>query len=419
MGKEWRRNEDTRLKALQGASRRRKELVAEAEKLKKEVEIKMDDLKIKAKAFEVKVKEAEDALRETERREKLRAVRSGPGGQSQTGVLLNLAKPRVEELRTALTKTKAQRDAMFDRVAELEDVLSKLKTEYNPNFNDEGVKQAVRSWEDYAARETDDSWTEAEDRDLEAVMKEDGPENGVNWSDFEDGNLSDDSSDVAALYQITAYLPPSLQLWLDEKVASVKQFLITTGVLPELSSSSSASDKKESKAVTEAKKFLSDAQRDLSNTQNEVTRSEEDLNRDYGPDGIFRALKTSCVSREAGEYTYEVCFMGSTKQKPKKGGADTNMGNFVGFDTESVDEDVSPDGRGLGKGERLVMKYENGQHCWNGPNRSTRVVLACAETEEIWKVTESEKCVYRMEVGTAAVCEGQNGNGKAKRKDEL
>jgi protein kinase C substrate 80K-H len=97
------------------------------------------------------------------------------------------------------------------------------------------------------------------------------------------------------------------------------------------------------------------------------------------------------------------------------------MGNFVSFDTEIVDGDVSADGKGLGKGERLVMKYENGQYCWHGPNRSVRVVMACTEKDEIWKISESEKCVYRMEVGTAAVCEA-NGSGfkeKSSGKDEL
>jgi protein kinase C substrate 80K-H len=32
------------------------------------------------------------------------------------------------------------------------------------------------------------------------------------------------------------------------------------------------------------------------------------------------------------------------------------------------------------------------------------VILACAEKDEIWKIVEEEKCVYRMEVGTPAVC---------------
>ena len=61
--------------------------------------------------------------------------------------------------------------------------------------------------------------------------------------------------------------------------------------------------------------------------------------------------------------------MSQTKQKPKKEGADTNMGNLVSFDTEIVDDDAPADGKGLSKGERLVMKYEKGQYCWSRPSR--------------------------------------------------
>lgn len=46
------------------------------------------------------------------------------------------------------------------------------------------------------------------------------------------------------------------------------------------------------------------------------------------------------------------------------------------------------------------------------------MVLACAETDEVWKITEEEKCVYRMEVGTPAVC-GTVERKTEKAKDEL
>lgn len=94
------------------------------------------------------------------------------------------------------------------------------------------------------------------------------------------------------------------------------------------------------------------------------------------------------------------------------------MGNFVRFDKIVVDEEIGADGKGLGSGERMVLMYENGQHCWNGPNRQTTVVLACAESDEIWKVVEQEKCMYRMDVGTPAACEAKKSvNGE--KKDEL
>jgi protein kinase C substrate 80K-H len=78
----------------------------------------------------------------------------------------------------------------------LETILSTFKEEYNPNFNDEGVKRAVKSWEDYAAKkdaaaETDES---AEDRDIEEISKPDSETEGINWTEWE----TEEESDVEA-----------------------------------------------------------------------------------------------------------------------------------------------------------------------------------------------------------------------------
>ncbi|KAL2443765.1 hypothetical protein ABEF95_012011 [Exophiala dermatitidis] len=424
IGKEYRKHEEIRQKVYQAALKRKKSLAADAARLQREVELRIHDLETNLEAFRVKVKDAAENLKEVERREKLKVVRGQAAGKGagKLGVLVGLAKSRVNELRAQLEKTKKQRDAMLERVTELEGLLSALKEEHNPNFNDEGVKRAVRGWEDYAARETDDHWSEAEDRDLAAILQEDNEANGIDWEEFENAP-EEPESDVAALYQFSAYLPDGLKLWLDEKVASLRQFLIESGVLAGHSNDPAAAAA-ESKAVQEAKKALREAERDVLNTENDLRRHREDLEKDYGPEGIFRALKDTCISKDSGEYEYELCFMGQTKQKPKKGGAQSNMGNFVGFDVEYVDERVGLDGKGLGTGNRIVMKYENGQGCWNGPQRSTRVYLACAEKEEIWKVSETEKCVYRMEVGTAAVCEPPQSRDRKEeddsaKKDEL
>ena len=160
-------------------------------------------------------------------------------------------------------------------------------------------------------------------------------------------------------------------------------------------------------------------QEDLENNKKQLTSHREDLEKDFGVDDVFRALKGKCVSKDSGEYTYELCWLDRTKQKSKKGGGETNMGNYARIESTTVDDDVPADGKGLGIGERVAMKYENGQHCWNGPTRSTLVVLGCAEKDEIWKIVEEEKCVYRMEVGTPAVCEARSGDQRHTSKDEL
>jgi len=184
IGKEWKLKDEARQKSLSGASKRRKELVTEAGRIRKEVEDRMGNLVIQVQAADVKVKEAEKALAETELRERSRLARGG-GKTGKVGVLLGLAKPRVEELREALEKIKAQRDAENEKVKELEQILSIFKEEYNPNFNDEGVKRAVRSWEEYAVKEKSAYGDEASERDLGEVLKADSATEGINWADFE------------------------------------------------------------------------------------------------------------------------------------------------------------------------------------------------------------------------------------------
>ena len=181
----------------------------------------------------------------------------------------------------------------------------------------------------------------------------------------------------------------------------------------------STSSSTESAAVTTARSALQAAKDGLVGTKASLTSHREDFEKDYGQDDIFRALKGKCLSKDSGEYTYEICWLGRTSQKSKKGGSDTSLGNFARFDTVTVDEEIPADGRGLGSGERVTLKYEGGQGCWNGPARSTVVVLGCADKEEIWKVVEAEKCVYWMEVGTVAVCGNGGMNEKGAVKDEL
>ena len=66
--------------------------------------------------------------------------------------------------------------------------------------------------------------------------------------------------------------------------------------------------------------------------------------------------------------------------------------------------------------------HEEGARCWNGPARNARVVLFCAGKNVIRDLKETEKCVYRFEVGTPAVCEewegGEGEEGVVKKVEE-
>jgi protein kinase C substrate 80K-H len=220
---------------------------------------------------------------------------------------------------------------------------------------------------------------------------------------------------INAVYKVEEYLPESIRSWVHQKITDFRIMLIENGILADNANSGS-----ESKAVTDARNAYQTVNDDVGIKQSSLGDLQSDLTKDYGTNDIFRALKNTCISKDSGEYEYELCWLDKTTQKSKKGGGNTGMGNFVRFDKIVVDEEVGADGKGLGQGERLVLMYENGQHCWNGPNRQTTVVLACAEKDEIWKVQEQEKCMYRMDVGSPAVCEKEvRAGGENAKKDEL
>ncbi|KAJ5683091.1 hypothetical protein N7462_006256 [Penicillium macrosclerotiorum] len=405
IGKQWRKQEEQRQKSMNVALRKKKDLLVDARRQQLEIEDHIVRLEAEIKGSEMKVEGLEAELTAVEEAER-KIVRSSGKGKGKVNLLANLAKARVNELREVLGDVRRQRDEAQSRLAELE----------GDPF--EGVKRAVRSWEDYAAREVANDETvedTAEDQDylLNEVSKLDGESSGINWEQWE--NEEDGCGDNDLVYKLAAYLPPSLVEFIEDQVLTVKSFLESSGIIskPEEESSS------ESKAVTEARNALNSEQDSLKDLKNKLRDQRADLEKDYGRAGIFRALKGQCVQKDAGEYTYEHCFLDGTKQISKKGGSSMSMGKFTKIGYTTVEE--LNDAGEIISVEKVALEYERGQHCWNGPNRSTRVVLECGEENEILKTSEDEKCVYSMLVTTPAVCVGgeEDGTGAPRSKDEL
>ncbi|SPQ26660.1 44d6971c-0532-4f28-b34a-e7982d1bfd7b [Thermothielavioides terrestris] len=408
IGKEHRRLEQERRQARERSLKRRRTMVKEARELRRRVEAKVAALKSELEGLKTKQADLQKKYEEVERSERNKVVKTeGQGGK--LGVLVSLAKARVSELRNALDDVLDQRDDLQDRVEQLEDILRKLKEEYNPNFNDEGVKAAVKNWEDYAAGRASEKKSDLADADIMEMLKEDGETSGINWADFE----NPDASDVDVVYNWEAYLPRPVSDFIRDKINLLRSWAVANGILADNRGGGG-----ESRLVTAAREALDAAKSEFSSKSSTLEEQQRDLEKDYGPDDIFRALKGKCISSDVGEYEYELCWIDRTTQKSKKGHGNTNMGYFVSIDKEFADEEERADGKSLGKGERMVLRYENGQGCWNGPNRRTDVWLVCAEADELWRVTESEKCVYKMEVGTPAACE-EAQEPAAVAKDEL
>lgn len=188
IGKEWRKQDEARQKSLNAARQKRKELVAESGRLRKEVEDRISTLKAQIEGQTQKVDALTKSLAEIERAEKGKIVKSAGKGGKIT-VLAGLAKNRIQELTDNVDRVRKERDAAKGRIDELEGMLRRFKEEYNPNFNDEGVKRAVKAWEDYAAQD----WPgpdAARDRDLDEILKPDS-ESAIKWEEFEGVDESD------------------------------------------------------------------------------------------------------------------------------------------------------------------------------------------------------------------------------------
>lgn len=188
IGKEYRRLAAEKKAKIERASTAKKALLVEAEKLRQRSEVKIGELQVEVGRLEAQLVLLEEAHNEAQKKDRFRTIKSGGVG-GKLGVLLSQSKSRVNELRETLTKVADERDKVKTKLNELETILRKFKEEYNPNFNDEGVKAAVKGWEDYAARETGDYGVNA---DVESVLQEDGPNSGINWAEFE----ADESDDT-------------------------------------------------------------------------------------------------------------------------------------------------------------------------------------------------------------------------------
>jgi len=105
------------------------------------------------------------------------------------------------------------------------------------------------------------------------------------------------------------------------------------------------------------KSLIKSAQSDYDKKEKELKKIKEKTDIDFGPQNVFRTLYNKCYDVEASGYIYSLCLFKDAKQKPKDGNSSTNLGTWKGFDGPNI------------------MKFGNGEKCWNGPQRSAKVIF--------------------------------------------
>ncbi|GEQ70357.1 hypothetical protein JCM33374_g4033 [Metschnikowia sp. JCM 33374] len=298
---------------------------------------------------------------------------------SVASIIDNLVDEHSRKLEKTFSHWSDHSKKTSDRLQVLESMLDNLLRNYNPNFNDQAVKQTVSSYADYISNkpeaETDTPVLDITEFGLGHVaqaLQEVIP----NQDDFLGSKSNSDSAS-------------SIFGKLLEKSRS---FFGNTPSIPDspsappLQNSVSGPPSEKAEQISEQIRAL---EKDLQSKKSEESIYKDGLAADYGHLDIYRAVKGKWANKMIGEYNYRLGFLDALYQD------NTLVGRFVGIQGTS-------------------MFYAHGSKCWNGPQRSARVDMVCGPAHDLISVSEPEKCQYRFLMSSPLACDDMTDEEIAK-----
>ncbi|KAG6333511.1 hypothetical protein ID866_5574 [Astraeus odoratus] len=320
---------------------------------------------------------------------------------------------------TALKSLQHEYKKHLEREKALGEVLDALRTGYNPNYQDMAVLEAVRGWETLAglphindvrkaeeegssvgATETAREDTKGEDteeglwsperieRELNKLLKVDH----VSLLLEHEKLVGEPSQSNLVVFDPTAYLPDSFVPSYLAFRQNLLSWLELLGIKVGYSDTSAEANR--------ARQALSDAEHSLKLSREELQTAHENISDIFDPEGFgvegeWKKLDGLCLEKDTGEYTYEICLFDEARQKPNKGGSSYSLGKFTSWNQHA--EPGTPE-------YYTRQRYTQGARCWNGPQRSVELVLACGTENALLTVSEPEKCEYRITGTSPALC---------------
>ncbi|KAJ7590752.1 glucosidase II beta subunit-like-domain-containing protein [Mycena floridula] len=338
------------------------------------------------------------------------------------------------EHSNALKSLQREHKKHLEREKALGDILDALRAGYNPNYQDMAVLEAVRGWEFLAGLP---SSNERGKEDAEAEVQEEAsaettkpeveeevlPEGAWTADELENqlnplletdyvGLLLEHEEHIKSppegsiIFDLSAYLPESVVPQYEDFKDTLRSWLEKLGIVRGDSANADSS---------RARQAFQDAEHSLNKAKDDLAKTEKDISEifsvtGFGAEGEWKKLDKTCLEKDNGEYTYEVCLFGEAKQKPNKGGSTFSLGKFSSWNP-------SPD-VAVGSPEYYQKQmYQHGARCWNGPERSVILLLTCGTENALLTVTELEKCEYQITGTSPALClplDSTNGS-----RDEL
>ncbi|KAJ8456395.1 hypothetical protein ONZ45_g18736 [Pleurotus djamor] len=396
IGEEYRKKRDEENKLRKTGSKIRSTYIAFAHKEKKRLE---DLIQNNLQEIAAREKEVERLRDIAERTESISAA--ALEHKKESPLYLSLVKHS-----NALKSLQREHKKHLEREKALGDILDSLRTGYNPNYQDMAVLEAVRGWEFHAGLphindvgKEDEAEHDGEVKDAPEAPVAETLEEGM-WSAEElerdldalintdyvslllehDEHVQNPEPD-SVLFDLASYIPESLYPSYEELKETITSWMEKLGVIKTASDPAADSAR--------ARQALTDAENKLNDIKRVSERAEDDIKdifdvEGFGAEGEWKKLDGTCIEKDTGEYTYEVCLFGEAKQKPNRGGSTFSLGKFESW---NPDPDVK-----VGSPEFYSKQvYKHGTRCWNGPERSVFVVLTCGLENAIHSVVELEK----------------------------
>lgn len=117
----------------------------------------------------------------------------------------------------------------------------------------------------------------------------------------------------------------------------------------------------------------------------------------FGSNGILFSLSEQCYQfTAAGKYTYEICPFGNAYQRDI--GSPSSSGTSLGKWKEAIFHDED----GINK---ITLRFDRGDQCWNGPKRSATVFIECGAVTNLLTAEEPETCTYVFTMSSPIVCD--------------
>jgi len=139
--------------------------------------------------------------------------------------------------------------------------------------------------------------------------------------------------------------------------------------------------RKNREAADKAREEFSSANTAITTLELKINNLEKLLSLDLGPEKQYYPLYDKCFNLRVEQYNYEFCPFKSVKQ------GYTNLGTWGSWENNYE-----------------TMFYNNGEKCWNGPERSAKIVFECGADNNLYEASEPSKCEYLFKFTTPYVC---------------